>query len=134
MGQGKRLLLFGIIGAAALALAPPAATADVVVAGELFVDLRAEDLPVDTALGDWPNHGTLQDFEKVGEPYLSEEFGPPAVRFNQVTLDQVYKCKEPAPAGLLENEDCSIEVWVLNEDVASEDGMVSWGSRALLEG
>ncbi len=97
-------------------------------AGELFVDITADDASAGEAV--WVNNGTLMDFDKVGEPYVTDFFGPPAVSFNNDATNDAYQCQEQAPAGLVGLDPTrSIEIWVLNEVLQAEDTMVSWGHR-----
>ena len=98
------------------------------VAGELFVDLNASDPSAGTAT--WVNAGTLGDFEEVGDPTVGT-VGPlssPAVTFNGA--DDVYTSVNVAPAGLVGTDPTrTIEAWVFNPEVASEETVVSWGKR-----
>ncbi len=97
-------------------------------AGELFVDLSADDATAGTAA--WHNTGTLAAFQKVGSPYVTTMFGAPAVSFNNDLTNDAYQCSEPAPYSLTgTNPTRSIEVWVLNEFVGPADAMVAWGHR-----
>ncbi len=97
-------------------------------AGELFVDVSADDASAGSAV--WVNDGTLNDFDKIGQPYVTDIFGPPAVSFNNDTTNDAYQCQEPAPEELVGiNPTRSIEVWVLNEAVPAEETLVAWAYR-----
>lgn len=98
------------------------------IAGELFVDLSASDPSAGTA--SWTNNGTLGDFEEVGDPMVGT-IGPlssPAVTFDGT--NDVYTSVDTAPAGLVGVDPTrTIEAWVFNPEIASEETVVSWGKR-----
>src|SRR4030042_4103355 len=56
--------------------------ADVAVAEDLLVDLRAEDLPYGAGATPWPNHGSLADFSANGSPLVEDVAGMKAVTFD----------------------------------------------------
>ncbi len=96
------------------------------VAGELFVDLDAED----GSAGDdpWVNNGTLGDFIRLGAPVAEEIDGQPAVTFNGA--GDAYQCVDVAPAGLVGVDPTrTIEVWVYNPEIADEETIVAWALR-----
>ncbi len=97
------------------------------VAEELFVDLDAADPTAGTAV--WENQGTLGPFLETGNPAVTNVVGVPAVTFNGTT--DYYVCETtPAPEGLTGFDPTrSIEVWVFNPAVPTEETLVSWGHR-----
>ena len=111
---------------AALAGAGTAATASAQVqtAGDLLVNLRADDPSAGTAA--WTNAGTLSGaFTEVGDAALVNQGG-----VNYVALDPNEAYRGPAaPPGVTGGGDRSIEVWVLNPSLSGEDSMVAWGHR-----
>lgn len=97
--------------------------------GTLFVDLDASDASAGTAT--WTNNGTLADFAEFGNPVVGN-FGPNAN--NGVSFDGTndYYRGPAAPIGLTgvgAAGSRSIEVWVFNPSVATEEGMVSLAKR-----
>jgi hypothetical protein len=97
------------------------------VAGELFVDLRANDASAGGA--SWNNSGTLGGFAEVGDPRaVIVPGGVPAVYFDGV--DDAYQSAVGAPAGLTGLDPTrTIEAWVLNPSIPDEETVVSWGHR-----
>ena len=101
------------------------------VAGELFVDLDASDVTAGTAT--WINNGTLGDFVEVNDPIFQIIDGVPAVSFDGV--DDAYQSPTSAPAGLVGiNPTRSIEVWVHNPSIPSEETLIAWGKRGGVDG
>lgn len=112
------------------------AVAQVQKAGDLFIDLDATKLaegPVSTI----PNNGTLGGVFEGGEgavPVIATEGGTKGIRFDGGDYLQALTAAGgsfiPAPGGLVgESPTRSIEVWVLNPEVAGEETLVSWGHR-----
>jgi len=103
---------------------------DIIAAGELFVDLDADDPTAGEEV--WENAGTTGDFFLVGEVVLTV-LGPAessAILLNPDGLQGIYQAQENAPAGIVGlNPTRSIEVWAYNEFVDSEETMVAWGRR-----
>jgi hypothetical protein len=94
------------------------------VAGDLLVDLDVNDLTAGT--GTWINKGTLNGvFTAQGVPTKAMSGGQYAVVFdgNDAYLgpDSIFTLEG--------NSDRSIEVWVLNPSIGSEESMVSWSDR-----
>jgi hypothetical protein len=115
--------------AVALTLGTPT-QADLITAGELFVDLDAR-YPGDDEQT-WTNAGTLADFTIFGDPAV-DTFGPmanPGVSFDG---EYDYFQGPDAPPELTGNSDRTIEVWVYNPDIAPVETMVAWGSRGVSE-
>lgn len=97
-------------------------------AGELLVELSADD--PSAGQDPWVNTGSLADFTKIGDPYVTDIYGPPAMSFNNDGTVDAYQCQENAPAGIIGVDPTrSIEVWALNETIVGDDSMVSWGHR-----
>ncbi|MEC7776171.1 MAG: hypothetical protein VYC32_08735, partial [Planctomycetota bacterium] len=110
--------------------AAPGFAQDIVTAGELFVDLDADDPTAGEEV--WENAGTAGDFLLNGEVVVTV-LGPldsTAVLLNPDGLQGIYQAQENAPAGLVGlNPTRTIEVWAYNEFVDSEETMVAWGRR-----
>ncbi len=129
MSESKRFLFLSLIGALLVGITPAGAAIEV--AGELFVDLDAND---NTAGDDyWTNDGSLDDFTRVGNPVREQiEGGALAVTFNwdPLNLTDAYVCLDNAPAGLTGLDPTrSIEVWAYNLAFKDEETMVAWGHR-----
>ncbi|HRS13271.1 MAG TPA: discoidin domain-containing protein, partial [Sedimentisphaerales bacterium] len=102
------------------------AVAGIIVAEELLVDLRAEDLPYGTVTQTWVNHGTLGDFEPQGVPVVEDVAGRKAVTFDGSSY---FEGPLSVP-GIQGAGTRSIEVWVYNgPDFVGEETMVSWSHR-----
>jgi len=102
------------------------AMAGIVVAEQLLVDLRAEDLSYGTVARTWVNHGTLGDFEPQGVPVVEDVAGRKAVTFDGSS----YFEGPLSVAGIEGGGTRSIEVWVYNgPDFVGEETMVSWSHR-----
>ena len=96
------------------------------VAGELFVDLDASSFT--TGMPEWSNTGTYADFDAVGNPVGANIATTPAVIFNGST--DAFVGQDLAPDGLVEFDPTrTIEAWVFNPSIASEETIVSWGKR-----
>ena len=108
----------------------PRQTGAPIVAGTLFVDLRAADASDDTTV--WENRAGTGDFYAVGTPtYVAnvESSGVAGVRFNpESPFTDAYE--GPATtADLHGGNDRSIEVWAYNPALADEETLVAWGRR-----
>ena len=98
--------------------------ADVTVAEELLVDLRAEDL-ADGEATVWPNRGTLGDFRAQGVPVVGTVDG-----LRAVTFDSVSWFEGPSSTPGIEGAGTrTIEVWAYNPSMDQEETMVSWAHR-----
>jgi hypothetical protein len=107
----------------------------IVVAGTLFVDLRA----VDTSAGasTWANRAGTGDFFAVGTPtYVADVAGSgiAGVQFNPVTPATDAYLGPNTTSDLDGSSDCSIEVWAYNPAIAAEETLVSWSHRGGPEG
>lgn len=94
-------------------------------AGELLVDLRAPDFNGTL----WSNRTSLGNFTPTGKPTLVlnvSNTGVPGIYFNGSTDAFI----GPNSTAAIEGDAArSIEVWVFNPALASEETMVSWGER-----
>jgi hypothetical protein len=116
----NRLSAVAVAIAVALTLSAPT-QADMIIAGELFVDLDARN----------PSAGTWGDFIMYGDPVV-DTFGPmanPGVSFDGI--DDYYQQGSNAPSGLTGSSDRTIEAWVYNPSFApeGEETIVAWGTR-----
>ncbi len=118
----KKLICLVLVGLG-LGVSRPA-TAGIIVAEKLLVDLRANDLPLGPAT-EWRNHGTLGNFTAQGTPIVENVNGRKAVTFN----GQNYFVGPASVPGIEGAGTRSIEVWALNPTIASEETMVSWAHR-----
>jgi len=99
--------------------------ADVSVAEDLLVDLRAEDLPYGEGVTTWTNNGSLGDFAANGSPLVEDVAGMKAVTFNGGSwFDGPPSIPSIEGAGTR-----SIEVWAYNPSIPGEETMVSWAHR-----
>jgi hypothetical protein len=99
--------------------------ADVAVAEDLLVDLRAEDLPYGEGVTTWTNHGSLGDFTASGSPIVEDVAGMRAVTFDG-------SCWFNGPTSIPSIEGAgtrSIEVWAYNPSIPGEETLVSWAHR-----
>jgi len=105
--------------------------ADVTVAEDLLVDLRAEDLPYGEGLTRWPNQGSLGDFTADGSPLVEDVDGMKAVTFDGASwFDGPTSMPGIEGAGTR-----SVEVWAYNPSVSdAEETMLSWAHRGGPEG
>jgi hypothetical protein len=97
------------------------------VEGELHVDMQATDPSAGSPV--WLNHGSLGNFTRHGSPeYVSDVAGTgvPGVFFDG---EESYYSGPVSVPDLEDRSDRSIEVWVLNPEIADEETMVSWGHR-----
>ncbi len=97
------------------------------VEGELYVDMQATAPSAGTPV--WLNQGSLGDFTRHGSPeYVSDVAGTgvPGVFFDG---EESYYSGPASIPDLEGSSDRSIEVWVLNPEIADEETMVSWGHR-----
>jgi len=108
-----------------LALAGIPARADVIVAENLLVDLRAEDLAYGEGLATWPNHGSLGDFTASGTPVVEDVDGTKAVTFNGSSWFE----GPTAPAGITGTGTRTMEVWAYNPSMPGEETILSWAHR-----
>ena len=99
--------------------------ADVAVAEDLLVDLRAEDLPYGAGATTWPNHGSLADFSANGSPLVEDVAGMKAVTFDGGSWFD----GPISPSGIIGKGTRTIEVWAYNPSIPSEETIVSWGHR-----
>jgi len=99
--------------------------ADVSVAEDLLVDLRADDLPYGEGITTWPNQGSLGDFTANGSPLVEDVAGMKAVTFDGSNwFDGPISIPGIEGAGTR-----TIEVWAYNPSIPSEETIVSWGHR-----
>ncbi len=99
--------------------------ADVTVAEDLLVDLRAEDLPYGEGVTTWTNHGSLGDFTANGSPLVEDVAG-----MKTVTFDGGSWFDGPASTPGIEGGGTrTIEVWAYNPSIPSEETIVSWAQR-----
>jgi hypothetical protein len=103
---------------------PQLAIAGMVVAGDLLVDLRAEDLAYGIAT-DWENHGSLAGFTPVAGPIVEDVGGRKAVTFSGSNYFVGPK-SIPAIEGAGTR---SIEVWAYNPSFTDEETLVHWSHR-----
>ena len=98
-------------------------------AGELFVDLNAQDPSAGNLT--WTNNGSIGDFNAVGAPTIVEKAGVLAVSFNEEGRSgDSYESPEAAPEGLTGLDPTrTIEVWAFNEQIPVEETILSWGKR-----
>jgi hypothetical protein len=105
--------------------------ADVSVAEDLLVDLRAEDLSYGEGVTTWTNHGSLGDFTANGSPLVEDVDGMKAVTFDGT-------CWFEGPTSVADIEGAetrSIEVWAYNPAITTtEETMLSWAHRGGPEG
>ncbi|UCG57704.1 MAG: LamG domain-containing protein [Phycisphaerales bacterium] len=107
-----------------LGLVADVAEADLIVAEELLVDLRADDL-ADGEVTSWPNRGTLGDFTAQGAPVVETVDGMRAVTFDGGSwFDGPVSTPGIEGAGTR-----SIEVWAHNPSIPGEETTVSWAHR-----
>lgn len=98
---------------------------ELAVAEELLVSLNAANGSA-TPKG-WVNEGTLGNFEALGSPAVGMVDGRLAATVSQ---DNIYRSAANPPATLVEPDSTrTIEVWVLNPDVQSQESVVAWGRR-----
>ena len=100
--------------------------ADVTVAEDLLVDLRAEDLPYGEGVTTWPNHGSLGDFTADGSPIVEDVAGMKAVTFDGSSWFD----GPTSTAGIEGGGTRTIEVWAYNPSLGEpEETTVSWAHR-----
>jgi Concanavalin A-like lectin/glucanases superfamily len=98
-----------------------------IIAGTLYVDLRATDPSAGSAT--WLNQGTLGDFTEIGGPIFVGNVngtGRAGVSFNGTTDAYL------GPNSVSDIDgggDRTIEVWAYNPSLPTEESMVSWGHR-----
>lgn len=106
------------------ALLSGAASAAVTIAGNLLVELNATNPTAGTAA--WANTGTLGgSFAEVGDALPLSADG-----ISYVSLGANVAYRGPtAPADITGSSDRTIEVWMRNTSIATEDTLVAWGHR-----
>jgi autotransporter-associated beta strand protein len=104
---------------------PQIHAAGVEVAGNLLVELRADDASAGTAT--WTNTGSEGDFNLVagGDPVKTTIGGVDYVRLDP----NDHYVGTAAPSQITGAGTRTVEVWVKNDAVADEEIMVSWGMR-----
>jgi hypothetical protein len=119
------------------------------VAGDLLVDVSAADPSAGTET--WVNNGVLGDFQFVSDPLPSgsasmtpgvpgehlilEDFEGILVVRVMSNADHLAAYVGPvAPSGIIGNGDRSIEAWVADDEVPSEQNIICWGYRGGPEG
>ncbi|MCA9168780.1 MAG: PEP-CTERM sorting domain-containing protein [Planctomycetales bacterium] len=103
----------------------PAQSSAIEIAESLIVDLDASTFNS----GDlsWANAGSYDDFDAVNAPLRISIEGTPAVYLNG---SQAFSGFNPAPEGIVGLDPTrTIEAWVFNPSIASEETVVSWGHR-----
>ncbi|MBN1419604.1 MAG: LamG domain-containing protein [Planctomycetes bacterium] len=107
-------------------------------AGELFVYLDAADPSAGTDFWenkgtvdtDQGNLGTLDGFDRIGDPIVVTIGKAKAVQFNRGATLDAYRCADATPGGLVGlNPTRSIEAWVFNPAIADEETILSWSHR-----
>jgi hypothetical protein len=104
-------------------------------AGTLFVEVDAASLaPGRLNPGaTWMNNGPYSNFTAVGNPLVGKIATAPAVIFDG--NDDAFVGADPAPEGLTGIDPTrSIEAWVFNPAIASEETVVAWGHRGTPDG
>jgi hypothetical protein len=120
-----RKFIFSVSLILVLALMCGIGRADVSVAEDLLVDLRADDLPYGEGVSTWTNHGSLGDFTANGSPLVEDVAGMKAV-----TFDGGSWFGGPTSIPGIEGAGTrTIEVWAYNPSIPSEETIVSWGHR-----
>jgi len=124
-------LMYLISFALVLVLTGGVALADVIIAEELLVDLRAEDLSYGIGATTWPNHGSLGDFSANGTPIVEDVDGVKAVTFDGSSWFEM----STSVAGIEGAGTRSVEIWAYNPSVSdAEETMLSWAHRGGPEG
>ena len=108
-----------------LGLAGSLGRADVIVAENLLVDLRAEDLPYGEGVATWPNRGSLGEFTANGAPIVEDVDGTKAVTFDGSSWFD----GPTSPAGITGAGTRTMEVWAYNPSMPGEETMLSWAHR-----
>ena len=100
--------------------------ADVTVAEDLLVDLRAEDLTYGEGVTTWTNHGSLGDFTANGSPIVEDVAGMKAVTFDGISWFD----GPTSTAGIEGGGTRTIEIWAYNPSLGEpEETTVSWAHR-----
>lgn len=111
------------------------ASAEVISAGKLYIDLNAEDLQLKD--GDpveiWNNrtNSEIGHFRQGGEEapqYSTNVGGRPAVTFNGIN-DRMETYEVEAPPEILGDGSWSVEAWVFNPSIEEEEAIFSWAAR-----
>jgi len=127
----SKKLIYSVSFALVLVLTGGVALADVIIAEELLVDLRAEDLSYGTGVTTWPNHGSLGDFSANGTPIVEDVDGVKAVTFDGSSWFE----RPTSVAGIEGTGTRSVEIWAYNPSVSeAEETMLSWAHRGGPEG
>ncbi|MHC4753379.1 MAG: hypothetical protein ACYTFW_26385, partial [Planctomycetota bacterium] len=121
-----RRLIYLISFVLVLSLIGTVCRADLIVAEELLVDLRVDDLSYDESVTTWSNHGTLGDFTANGSPVVEDVASEKAVTFDGSSwFDGPTSTPGIEGAGTR-----SIEVWAYNPSLSeSEETTLSWAHR-----
>ena len=120
-----RKIIYSISFIFVLALMCGVGRADVAVAEDLLVDLRAEDLPYGEGVTTWTNHGSLGDFTANGSALVEDVAG-----MKTVTFDGGSWFDGPTSPVSIEGAGTrTIEVWAYNPSIPGEETMVSWAHR-----
>ncbi len=98
---------------------------EVIVAENLLVDLRTEDLVYGEGVATWPNRGSLGDFTANGSPIVQDVGGTKAVTFDGSSWFE----GPAAPAGITGAGTRTMEVWAYNPSMPGEETMLSWSHR-----
>ena len=110
----------------ALTLVAASSCLSIEIAGELFVDLDAASFTTDDL--SWTNNGSYEDFAAVGAPMSGFVETTPVVWLNG-TRD-AFEGDASAPAGLVGSAPtATIEAWVFNPFIDSEETIIAWGDR-----
>ena len=98
--------------------------ADVEVAGELLVNLQADDLTSGDDVRLWQNRGALGNFDSLDTvPRAGWVDGAMAVLFDGT---DAMRSAEPVPHTVTGSDDWSIEVWVHNPEIGVKETLVNW--------
>ena len=107
------------------------------IAEDLLIELDAEDASADTGI--WVNTGSEGgNFIAQGNPLVEQADGDlgtggaRGLNFNSTGTLDVYVSDFDAPAGIIGVDPTrSVEVWVLNPNVAGTESMVAWSGRGI---
>lgn len=112
----------------ALLLCAVSPAADIQVAGRLFVDLDAGHPSAGSEV--WKNSADAGDFQRIGNPKTVQLQGVSAIMLNAGESNDAFRCHKGAPAGVTGKAPTrSVEVWVLNPEIAFEEPMVAMARR-----
>ncbi|MHC4323269.1 MAG: LamG domain-containing protein [Planctomycetota bacterium] len=121
-----RNIIYTVLFIMALVVVCGVSRADVTVAEDLLVDLRADDLTYGESVTAWTNRGSLGDFTANGSPIVEDVAGMKAV-----TFDGSAWFDGPSSVPGIEGDGTrSIEVWAYNPTLSeAEETTVSWAHR-----